>query len=173
MILKKLHIENYEPFAVPIDLDIDTGVTVLTGQNDVGKSAILRLIDKLCRGESAGEDDVNAYRFPVTDKPWREDPEIKCIATFVMGPNPSQYVALNSGSLLAGDEVDIVVHLANSSTEVSAVRRQGTSIGYDTIQVRTLPSAVVLPSLHKIGSQIDLEQINPLAACRREMSDPV
>ena len=59
MILKKLVIHGYGPFSTPTSIDIGENVTVFTGQNDVGKSSILRLIRLICGALEPNEDDQN------------------------------------------------------------------------------------------------------------------
>ena len=60
MILKELKISGYRPFYEEQTLKIEPDVTVLTGANDVGKSAILNIL-KQDRGEPSS-DDVNEDR---------------------------------------------------------------------------------------------------------------
>ena len=79
MLLKKLVIENYGPFSSRAELDIEEDVTVLTGQNDVGKSAVLRLIQQICEGREANEDEVNVDRRYESNVAWQKDDSVYCI----------------------------------------------------------------------------------------------
>lgn len=165
MRLKQLHIENYGPFANPIDLDIDDKVTILTGQNDVGKTAILKLIDMICSSRNAQEDDVNLYRIYDASIPWKQDAAIMCIARFQLTNASPKYINHVSGNLPQGDLVDILVHLTGADRHVVRLARpsHGT-ISHEGIQLHELPSAIFLPQLNEIRSIIDISNLNPLEA---------
>src|ERR1044071_3184331 len=105
MILKQLEIRGYGPFLFPTKLEVDENVTVLTGQNDVGKSAILQLIQLLCGASGASEDHQNFDHKYTSGKSWNEDQSVTCIATFSIDGTYSRY--FRSPSLQAGLEVDV------------------------------------------------------------------
>jgi predicted ATP-dependent endonuclease of OLD family len=78
MILKSLLINNYGPFAFPTKILFDENVTVLTGQNDTGKSSVLRLLRMIADGTSLQEDDVNVNHIYEANSPWDDDDNIHC-----------------------------------------------------------------------------------------------
>jgi hypothetical protein len=117
MILKKLVIRGYRPFYTQTELIVDEQVTVLTGANDVGKTAILRLIGMICGQVGAQEDDQNLERSYDASVPWNEDNEVACRATFVV-PNQPGYI--RTSAFEAGVEIDIDFALTrNAKAEVA------------------------------------------------------
>lgn len=62
MILTELKIHGLRSFSEEQTLRVESDVTVLTGANDVGKTAVLQLIRKLYRLEQCNEDDANFDR---------------------------------------------------------------------------------------------------------------
>jgi predicted ATPase len=79
MQIERIEITNYGPFFSPATLELEPEVTVLTGPNDVGKSSVLRLIDRICQNDfstPAGEAEFNYDRmFDSSNQDWaaRED----------------------------------------------------------------------------------------------------
>ena len=59
MILKELRIKGFRPFCEEQVLLIEPDVTVLTGANDVGKTAVLHLTRMLFQNEKSSEGDLN------------------------------------------------------------------------------------------------------------------
>ena len=164
MILKRLHIENYGPFAVAASIDIDRQVTVLTGPNDVGKSTILRLIKTICESSKATVDDVNVDRTYDSGVPWQMDNEIKCFATFEVPTNSSQYIIpayIDNGTIVAGDEIDIEFQLVNGTKREVAIRRGGQPLRVGQY-VQQLPAMILFPLTDEIRSEFPISTANSL-----------
>jgi energy-coupling factor transporter ATP-binding protein EcfA2 len=51
MYIRSVETQNYGPFSCTAKLTLEPTVTVLTGPNDVGKSALLRLLGRICRAD--------------------------------------------------------------------------------------------------------------------------
>jgi ABC-type transport system involved in cytochrome c biogenesis ATPase subunit len=73
------------PFASGGTLTFEPDVTVITGRNDVGKSALLKLVAMVCarRVEDVlSESDVNFDHLVQAKRAWNDDGELKCEAEF-------------------------------------------------------------------------------------------
>jgi len=93
MILKRLTINCYRPFFEEQILEIEPDVTVLTGANDVGKSALLNILNKVAPsndGSMASEADVNEDKVLQLGGPWHEVEDISAIATYQLGTESNQ-----------------------------------------------------------------------------------
>lgn len=85
MILKELKISGFGPFYEEQPLKIEPDVTVLTGSNDVGKSAILDILQQFW---SAGnQDDVNEDRIMQSGVDPSEDASLRIVATYLLAPS--------------------------------------------------------------------------------------
>lgn len=161
MRLKKLYIEHYSPFSTPTTLEIDQKVTVLTGQNDVGKSSILRLINLICSGKKAEIDDVNSYRIYSSSTPWDKDTHIKCTASFELLDTSPNYVTHVSGNPPAGDIYDVEFQLTTGHISITnSFRPSIGNFSTDGFMLKSTPASIYLPKSHKINSVIDVNQIN-------------
>lgn len=90
---------NVGPFLSGQEIELEPEVTVLTGANDTGKSALLRLIAMTCArspDDVAGESDVNLYHLLKAKKPWDQDTDINCQVTF-SNPDASYHCLLAPG----------------------------------------------------------------------------
>ena len=95
MILRSVTPKFFGPFAMPMTLQIEEDVTVLTGGNDTGKTLLLDLIYRMCAGKQEGclaEGDVTLGRTYEADQPWAQDPELGCEATFAWTNLTHQYI---------------------------------------------------------------------------------
>ncbi len=81
MILKELKICGFRPFYEQQTLKIEPDVTVLTGANDVGKSAILDIIHRFAIGKDGSEDDANIDFLIEHSTPWNQNRGIRAVAT--------------------------------------------------------------------------------------------
>ncbi|MEQ1748527.1 MAG: ATP-binding protein [Prosthecobacter sp.] len=84
MNLRELSIHYLGPF-VGAKITFEKDVTIVTGRNDVGKTSLLRIIRMMCAktiDDVAGEMDVNFDRLTDPKKPWDEDEDLQCNATF-------------------------------------------------------------------------------------------
>ncbi len=120
MILKKLQINHYGPFSQMTTIDIDPEVTILTGRNDVGKSAILNVIKAICTGQLITQNQVNVNRLRESSVPIAQDKEIVCIATFVVFENHQRY--LTDQGMSPGSVVDICFYLTSGKKKGIALR---------------------------------------------------
>src|SRR5664280_1794566 len=84
MKLTHLRIEKLGPFYFRHELEIDPGVTILTGANDTGKSATLRLLALLIQNKSAAEMDVNQDYLQESQQKWNDDSALTVEAQFVV-----------------------------------------------------------------------------------------
>ena len=59
MILTKLKLQGFRPFFEEATLEIRPDLTVLTGANDAGKSAVLDIVKRLSEDVPGSVDDAN------------------------------------------------------------------------------------------------------------------
>lgn len=157
MILKKLTIENYGPFAVPTEIEIDPEVTILTGQNDVGKTSILRLIQLMCEGNQVSEDDVNIERTYPTESAWRQDDGIKCVAEFFVTNKTASFVGLTGLN-----DITVEFQLATRRKQVVSITRNESNLNPNNVTVKRMPDVLFLPLKQSIPSTISLTTINTI-----------
>ena len=147
MILKSLTIKNFGPFAYPTTISIDDLVTVLTGQNDTGKSSILRAINMVGENTSLKEEDVNVDHIFESNVPWDEDDDIYCIATYKTTKDSNRYFSSVPGKFLPGWEVDVKFYLApkKKKREVVGLRNaQGAKATPSDAVIRSVPEVLYL-----------------------------
>src|SRR4051812_29173970 len=96
MILKSLCIEGYGPFSSQTTLEVDEQLTVLTGRNDVGKTALLRLFQLICQSATIAQTDVNLDSFYNSGVSWGQFEGAKCTATYVLTSNYQDYIAADN-----------------------------------------------------------------------------
>lgn len=163
MILKSLTVKNWGPFSSPTTLEVDPGVTVLTGRNDVGKSSLLALIERFYTSHRIAEQEVNVGSFRDSNIPWDRNPDIWCEATFTV-TNPNPYFP--HANLQPGDELLIRVrfapHVEDRGWKILQVRRQGDEFSPGLVIPQKLPQVLYLPPKEEIGSPIETSTSNPL-----------
>lgn len=158
MLLRKIRIENIGPFSSETPLSFEDRVTVLTGQNDVGKSLLLSLIERITKRDASGaitEQEVALdHRIPPTAE-WENDPRLKVVARFCADPSQG------------GKEVEIEYLLAPKCWRIvghgelvlhgQLCRGQ---IGLESFA--GWPKAVVIPANpdESISSEIDLTEMS-------------
>ncbi len=101
MILKRIKIMGFRPFFEEQTLEIEPTVTVLTGANDVGKSALLNILKRVAPGMDgnvASEADVNEDMILQSGGPWHAVEDLDVIATYQLGTESDQ-LELRSGEL--------------------------------------------------------------------------
>lgn len=160
MILKRLEIQGYGPFLLPTVLEVDQNVTVLTGSNDVGKSAILRLIQLLCSKISPVEDDQNFDHKYSSGKFWDQDDSVFCKATFVVDENFGQY--FQSQNIRVGAEVDVRFNVTKNLRSVIEIRRDSTTVPVADGTVNRMPSVLYLSAIDEISPSFSFETANSL-----------
>ncbi len=93
MILKRLKIKGFKPYFEEQTLEIEPDVTVITGSNDVGKSALLNILYRVAPGidrHMVNEEDVNEDMIWQLGGPWNHVRDIYVIATYGLGDESNQ-----------------------------------------------------------------------------------
>lgn len=169
MVLKKLVIQGYGPFAIPTVLEINSNVTVLTGQNDTGKTSILRLIQLICTtGKMTTEDNVNVNWSYDTNRPWTTDDEIYCLATFGSSSVSNKHIhsdRTDNSTLDSEFEIDAKFRLAPDISEkirreIIDVRRKTSHLAKDKYAIKKLPTVLYLPQDDEIRSVFGVHSPN-------------
>jgi hypothetical protein len=163
MILQSIEPHNFGPFSSSSVLKIEPDVTILTGQNDTGKSSILRLIELICRDDTVKEDDVNVYRTHEANTSWVQDHEIGCTATFITTKNSVKHLTKGTPP---GDRLTVKFSLTPNKKGreiVLHIRGKDTTI-QKGVQIRQMPKLLYLPLENKVSPIIDLDSNtrNPL-----------
>ncbi|MCB0208409.1 MAG: AAA family ATPase [Anaerolineae bacterium] len=159
MILQNIKPHNFGPFASSVELEIEPDITVLTGQNDTGKTCLLRLIDFFCRNASVSEEDVNINRTYSANVPWEQDAEIGCTATFLTTDFSNRYFG---ESVPSGDQLAIKFSLApkNKAKRVISHSRPPNTTISGGIDIKRLPKVIFLPPKDQLPTVIDLSADN-------------
>ncbi len=160
MILKKLVIHGYGPFSTPTSIDIDENVTVFTGQNDVGKSSILRLIRLICGDLEPNEDDQNLDHKYRSGLAWHLDNTVTCKATFVINDTRSKY--LRWESIQNGYEVDILFEVITKNRQIVDIRNGSSHLNIQDGYINGMPKILYLPLVpgNEISSTFTFETAN-------------
>jgi predicted ATP-dependent endonuclease of OLD family len=148
MILTRLLIYRFGPFAVPATLEIEPEVTVLTGPNDTGKSCILRLIQLIFSKGSITQKDVNVDNLFEMNSSWDKDTGIQTVATFTLTDAWKYY--FNGVNLTAGDIVEITIHLAPAYDKSSRQIRVKHADGRET---DVSSARVEYPHLYRLSTE--------------------
>ena len=155
--LKKLIISGFRPFFEDATLNIEPDVTVLTGANDSGKSAILDIVRRLSTGAEGSEDDINIDRDSQASKPWNENTDIRAIASYTQ-PSLANYMRQ---SVEQHCEVDLLYLPTMNSLQVSAIRNdKGKSIAVRKVTLSGRPRVLDLTQQHNIRTSISSENLN-------------
>lgn len=164
MLLKSLEISGYSSFYESATLIIDDRVTILTGQNDVGKTAILRLLNLLYRGEQGQEFDANYDRMYHANDSWDKDKGVSCVATFILTAYSHLYLpAATNNQLPIGTEVD-VQFFVTVNRRVDAVYRLPNNQEYrpNSRGIHRLPKIIWISDEEEISSEFSIENANSL-----------
>ena len=81
MILRELRIKGFRSFSEEEILEITPNVTVLTGPNDAGKSAVMDIISRLSVDKAGTVDDANISFSADSNVAWNGNTEIYAMAT--------------------------------------------------------------------------------------------
>lgn len=158
VILKKLEIHNYRPFGVPTTIEFESDVTILTGRNDVGKSAILNLIQALFLRTKIDIADVNnnyINRENATD--WKSDKSIKVLSEFLTVDHYTQFFNHN---VLSGSLASIRTELSSGASALTKIQKEdGNDLGYSDGTIKKFPNILFISNDTNdvISSQIDIE----------------
>ena len=157
MSLNKLSIRGYRPFLDEQTLEVNPGITVLTGANDSGKSAVLDIIRGLSSKIEVTEDDVNVDLFYGLTAGLQENPDIWAVATF--GGASVTYVAKQS--LRPDWEVDIRYAVMASSLGVIRIRDdKGNSVPVKHASIKNIPRVIDLSEHNIIKTSIPRTDVN-------------
>jgi predicted ATPase len=160
LILKSLTPRNFGPFSRPSTLKIDPEVTVITGCNDVGKSAALDVIRLICSRDAAPEGSRNLDRIGHHSGAWNDDPEFVCEAEFEISAYSKPHVTRDSVN--AGDQIKVKVKLgqAGHNYEILEVRPSRNKSDHLSFKIKQWPQIVRLPLAHNTRQTIDLVAMN-------------
>jgi hypothetical protein len=160
MTLLRLSSDHVGPFLPGDEITFAPDVTVITGQNDAGKTALLALIERLAhrdRKSAVTEAEVSlAHRIPPT-APWKTDERIKAQAVFLAdesqgkGPITVDYT-------LAPD----VFAMSYSGTFKLDGKHNRAASSFPA-ELKGWPRAVVIPpaTSDEIRTEIELDKMTP------------
>ena len=159
MILKELKIKGFRSFCEEEVLKIEPDVTVLTGANDVGKTAVLHLVRMLYRSEKGEESDANYSARRRARLPLEQSLEYAIHATFAVGRN-SRYLQ----NILAPDWTTELTYYPN----IPEIRLKGVfdesgtnHMHLRTYKLRAMPSVIDLSYDEEIRTKISVGDLNP------------
>ena len=161
MILKKLEIQYFGPFAFPTTLEIDPEVTVLTGANDTGKSSVLKLLRMICNQQQLTLDEVNAYRILESPGAWSSDNEIACTATFTTERNIDRH--FNGAHLGSVKQVELIYRLAsqgNNPPQIGRMQHEQVQPAPNVQSLKRYPAAFILPPIDEIKPVIQIDSMS-------------
>lgn len=95
MLLQQIAPAEFKGFPEGEGLTVEPDLTVLSGANDVGKSALLRLIALLCRDKQVGkaeQSDFNRAYLAKVASSWETDDRFGCMARFTLTDSSTKYV---------------------------------------------------------------------------------
>lgn len=160
MILKELKIRGFRPFYEEVTLEVDPKITVLTGANDTGKSAILDVLQLIGDGERArnlGPDDIND---DIQINPPEQENELLdeyAIATYKL----YQDIELYEVPMKAGSEIDFKLNIRSHGLTVEEFRdANGNSLGIAANAIRhgprifyLSPQEQMLPTIDRVSNR--------------------
>ncbi|KPL80624.1 ATP-dependent nuclease [Herpetosiphon geysericola] len=161
MYLKSITIQKFGPFFEPATLILEPSITVLTGRNDTGKSALLRAIQLLYSRKAIVEDDANIDWLSENTVSWKDDPDIRCNAIFTT-KNMQQYV---TGSNITNETGDIELQFTMSPNMRKA---RVNKVIYDdrkeegSMVLKGLPGLMAFPIEENINGLLIEEKMNQL-----------
>lgn len=158
MILKELKIQNFRSFYGEQCLKIEPDVTVLTGANDVGKSAILDMIRMMSGNkEYTPQGDANLDFMHDSPEDMQSTNDFLALATFEL-TDTKDYLSFDTD---IGEEVDIIYLPNETERLVSQLRdKSGNDRQVSDPRVDKTPTIVELLSRNPIRSEIPQNSIN-------------
>lgn len=160
-IVERVRPINWGPFSNDAELVLDPHLTVLTGANDAGKSALLRLLMCLDRRTAVAQRDVNIYfQREVADTAWDQ---LRPVGAEVAMRSQTSDEAAN---LALGDDLRFRLErqsggaftLASSSTLRNGVLVQGVSPSMPDFSVLSLAAIEGIRDAITKGSQNEAEK---------------
>ncbi len=160
MWLRSITPEHFGPFAKPTTIELERGVTILTGPNDTGKSSVLEAIRMFCQRTKGQEHHVNMNRLGNYAGSWSADPGVRISAEIEIG-NPLAGEPPTKHDLQPGDRVKCFypVNDPGSGYQYIDVRRGKTQLAQPNAKFRGVPRVLVLRPDATIRSVIDLSQL--------------
>lgn len=159
MILKKLKIFGFRPFFEEQTLKIEPDVTVLTGANDVGKSALLDILKRVAPGMDLGvpsEADVNEDMISRLDGPWHQVQDIYVVATYGLG-------AESNLPEFDGGELDTRWPASRDALNVADIRdNSGNHVESASFKPKTYSQTINLGISDRIRPVLEQETIRPI-----------
>lgn len=168
MILTELTIQGFGPFYKPATIKIDPEVTILTGRNDVGKTAILDAIKVMFDQERASESQVNLSGIRDSARPHDKDPDVQCEAVFNVSGLSSNHFTLNKGNekdidpQLEIDQIKMSYALTLGRVRDKEFFKNGELTENFDISFSGFPKAPLFPMEHEISQEIHFESENEL-----------
>ncbi len=164
MILRKIQVSNFGPFAHSTEIYFEKTITVFTGANDTGKSSALRLLAYMGSGKPIQEDDVNLGRLysPEGTFAWDEDKDVHCIATYEILANHSPYISRAPRALEAGSEVVVEILLPPRvfQRRVKVIRTSdGKKLPIGGVSLHKLPLTLFLSTMEEVSPVINLSSL--------------
>ena len=158
MLLKKVQITGFRPFYETATLKLEPTVTVLTGANDAGKSAILDTLRRFSTEVEGSIDDANIDFLSRNQTPWNQNREIRALSTYVV---TSDMRYLHQPTRI-GWEVDLRLCFTLNELQVAAMRESnGNPVNVGNSGVKRRPKVIDLDDLPDIGTSIGRTGRNP------------
>ncbi len=159
MILTELKIKGLRSFCEEETIKIEPDVTVLTGANDVGKTAVLHLVRMMCRTEIAGEGDINFEARRRSTESLEESQEFVICGTFIPGevdaylkPKNVNYTKLQMAHYASQGRHRLLSVFDRRDHDIKLVH---------DISLHELPTVIDLTLEDAIRPRIVLNEINP------------
>ena len=168
MILREIRIKGFRSFCEEESLIIESDVTILTGPNDVGKTAVLDLIRMMCDSEKGNEEDANFDNLREASEQLDTSQEFSIHATFFV-PEVDSYFDVNLTSYYYPRnnwEVDIRYRPNLKQLDVTRIKvDDDTILNVQDLQgremlLKRLPTAIDLTKGETIRSQVSQSDIN-------------
>tara|TARA_R110002072_G_scaffold303069_1_gene492593 strand:+ start:82781 stop:84472 length:1692 start_codon:yes stop_codon:yes gene_type:complete len=152
MRIKSVEPRHFGPFTKGQVIELDESVTVLTGANDVGKSALLRLIQRFCEKTPAEESDVNRQRLFDFSGDWKQDPEIGAVFKISLGEGDNPAAWFVTPRDLRGGTVEVQVKMQPEGGGRNIKGAAGGQVTHSKPSgtMNNTPHAIVLPQ-DKLG----------------------
>ena len=159
MILKELKIRGFRSFCEEDSLELEPDVTILTGPNDVGKTAVLHSVRMMYRNEKGVESDAN-YAASRRARPSDKNDHYKVSATFIPSRSNLYLYGHKDGKM----SVDVEYFPELPDLRLKGVFDEGgkNRMGYNnTYKLEGLPPVVDLAYDEEIRTSVRIEELNP------------
>lgn len=158
-LIKWIEPQHFGPFSVPQRLKLDPRVTVLTGANDTGKSALLRAIRLILTGKMLDEQDVNGERIGAFSGRWQDDSDVGCLSCFSVTTRTKQTNEMEGG-IEVGDGVVFYSRLTHNghNFKVRHIERNGGQVSTG-VRFQHPPQVVCLPLDTQVKELVNLGQL--------------